>query len=102
MTYKEFTHLLIAKDMTRHIKSIIKNPQYDLKHEYFCFYQDNNDHDIETWYLVRPNMFADLETKLNRHEITHFKWEGELWIGLTTDVKNDQKLRALYEDYLLG
>ena len=102
MTFQEFTHLLIAKNMTNTIQSMIKNPQYDLKREYFSFFEDNNDHDIEAWYLVRTNMFADLKPKLDKFEITHFKWEGELWIGLTTDVKNNQKMHNLYEDYLLG
>ena len=74
----------------------------DIPREYFAFFEENNDHDIENWYLVRSSTFADLETKLDQHEITYFTWEGQLWIGLTTDVKNDQKLRNLYDSYLLG
>ena len=100
--YQEFTSLLIAKDMTAFIKTIIKIQALDLQRDQFQFYEDNNDHDIKYWYLVRTNMFADLQQKLDKYEITYFKWKGELWIGLTTDVKNNKKMRDLYEDYLLG
>ena len=102
MTYEEFTHLLIAREMTVSIKAMIKNPELDLKRDQFQFYEENNDHDIEAWYLVRANMFADLQTKLDRHEITHFTHENKLWIGLTHDIKNNEKMRALYDSYLLG
>ena len=100
--YQEFTRMLIRKEMTANIKAMIKNPELNLKRDQFSFYEENNDHDIQNWYLVRNNVFADLKTKLDSHEITHFTHENKLYIGLTIDVKNDQKLRTLYEDYLLG
>ena len=102
MTYKEFIHLLIAEDMTTFIRNIIKIPELNLQGDQFQFYEDNNDHDIENWYLVRNNVFADLKPKLDKHEITYFKWEGELWIGLTHDIRNNKKMNDLYESYLLG
>ena len=103
MTYQEFTRLLIAEDdMTAYIKAIIKRPELDLQRVQFQFYEPNNDHDINHWYLVRNNMFADLKPKLDKYEITHFKWKGKLFIGLVHDIKNNQKLRDLYDSYLLG
>ena len=95
--YHEFIHTLIAKEMTAFIKAIIKIPALDLKRDQFHFYEQNNDYDIKYWYLVRSNTFTKLEQKLDKHEITYFKWEGELWIGLTTDVKNNHKMHNLYD-----
>ena len=102
MTTHEFIHMLIAKDMTCFIKNIIKIPALDLQRDQFYFCEDDNDKSINHWYLVRSNTFADIENKLLDHEISYFKWEGELWIGLTNPLKNNQKLRDLYEDYLMS
>ena len=94
--YQTFTKMLIAKDMTDHIKTLMTIPELDLKRDMFYFSDENNH--VDKWYLVRT-IFVNLQDKLLDHEISYFNWCDEIFIGLNHDIKDNKKLQRLYQSY---